>query len=128
MNDEIRLILPAKEQMLLVARMTLAGYACQFGADMDTMDDIRTLSDEACYCLMHQPQPADTLSISAGMEGPLMKVRFEAKRQRQVITTEVPHDPEIAHGILSSLASDVQLSHNKGDMHAIEVAVHLGPL
>lgn len=128
MNDEIRLILPAKEQMLLVARMTLAGYACQFGADMDTMDDIRTLSDEACYCLMHQPQPADTLSISAGMEGPLMKVRFEAKRQRQIITTEVPHDPEIAHGILSSLASDVQLSHNKGDMHAIEVAVHLGPL
>lgn len=128
MNDEIRLVLPAKEQMLLVARMTLAGYACQFGADMDTMDDIRTLSDEACYCLMHQPQPADTLSISAGMEGPLMKIRFEAKRQRQVITTEVPHDPEIAHGILSSLASDVQLSHNKGDMHAIEVAVHLGPL
>lgn len=128
MNDEIRLVLPAKETMLLVARMTLAGYACQYGADMDTLEDIRTLSDEACYCLMHQPQPADTLQISAGMEGKLIKIRFEAKKTRKIISTESSHDPEIAHGILSSLASDVQLSHDKGDMHAIEVAVHLGPL
>lgn len=128
MNDEIRLVLPAKESMLLVARMTLAGYACQYGADMDTLDDIRTLSDEACYCLLHQPQPAEMLSISAGMEKQQMKIRFEAKRTRKLIPTDSPHDPEIAHGILSSLASDVQLCHNKGDMHAIEVAVHLGPL
>lgn len=128
MNDEMRLILPAKEPMLLVARMALAGYACQFGADVDTLDDIRTLSDEACYCLMHQPQPAEMLSISAGMEGQMMKIRFESKRSRTIIPTEATHDPDIAHGILSSLASDVQLRHDKGDMHAIEVAVHLGPL
>lgn len=129
MNDEIRLNLPAKEPMLLVARMTLAGYACQFGADMDTLDDIRTLSDEACYALMHQPQPADILCISAGMEGKQVKIRFEAKRNRQIVPTTAPaHDPEIAHGILSSLASDVQLRHDKGDMHAIEVSVYLGPL
>ena len=128
MNDEIRLVLPAKEQMLLVARMALAGYCCQYGADMDTLDDIRTLSDEACYCLMHQPQPADTISISAGMEGQLVKIRFEARRTRKIVPSQTPHDPEIAHGILSSLASDVQLRHDKGDMHAIEVAVHLGPL
>lgn len=128
MNDEIRLVLPAKEPMMLVARMALAGYCCQFGADMDTLDDIRTLSDEACYCLLHQPQPAETLSISAGMEGDLVKIRFEAKRSRKLLPMDSPHDPEIAHGILSSLASDVQLSHDKGDMHAIEVAVHLKPM
>lgn len=128
MNDEIRLVLPAKETMLLVARMALTGYCCQYGADMDTLDDIRTLSDEACYCLMHQPQPADSISISAGMEGKLVKIRFEAKRSRKITPTEASHDPEIAQGILSSLATDVQLRHDKGDMHAIEVAVHLGPL
>lgn len=128
MNDEIRLILPAKDSMMLVARMALAGYACQNGADVDTLDDVRTLSDEACYALMHQPQPAETISISAGMEGPLCKIRFEAKRTRQILSAGEAHDPAIAHGILSSLASDVQLSHDKGDMHAIEVAVHLGPL
>lgn len=128
MNDEIRLLLPAKETMMLVARMTLAGYACQYGADMDTLDDIRTLSDEACYCLLHQPQSAESLSISAGMEGSQMKIRFEAKRRRTLVPVDAPHDPEIAHGILSSLASDVHLCHEKGDMHAIEVAVHLGPL
>lgn len=128
MRDEIRLNLPAKEQMLLVARMALAGYCCQYGADMDTLDDIRTLSDEACYALLHQPQQAEMLSISAGMEGDHVKIRFEAKRSRKIIPSETPHDPEIAHGILSSLATDVQMSHNKGDMHAIEVAVHLRPM
>lgn len=128
MRDEIRLNLPAKEQMLLVARMALAGYCCQYGADMDTLDDIRTLSDEACYALLHQPQQAEMLSISAGMEGDYVKIRFEAKRSRKIIPSESPHDPEIAHGILSSLATDVQMSHNKGDMHAIEVAVHLKPM
>lgn len=128
MKDEIRLMIPADDKMLLVARMTLAGYCCQFGADMDTLDDVRTLSDEACYALMHQPQPAETIRISAGMEGKLVKIRFEAKRTRNFMPATEAHDPEIAHGILSSLASDVKLSHDKGDMHAIEVAVHLGPL
>ncbi len=128
MNDEIRLIVPAKDSMMLVVRMALAGYACQNGADVDTLDDIRTLSDEACYALMHQPQHAETLSISAGMEGALCKIRFEAKRTLKIIPAQETHDPEIAHGILASLASDVQLRRDKGDMHAIEVAVHLGPL
>lgn len=128
MTDEIRLVIPAQEQMLLVARMTLAGYCCQYGADMDTLDDIRTLSDEACYALMHQPQPAETLMISAGMDGPMVKIRFEAKRTLTLRSSAQPHDPDIAQGILSSLASDVQLSHDKGEMHAIEVAVNLSAM
>lgn len=128
MNDEIRLIVPAQENMLLVARMALAGYCCQYGADVDTLDDVRTLSDEACYALLHQPQPVEMLSISAGMEGDFVKIRFEAKRAHKVVLQKNPHDPEIAHGILSSLASDVQLRHDKGEMHAIEVAVNLKPL
>ncbi len=128
MNDEIRLILPAKDSMMLVVRMALAGYACQNGADVDTIDDIRTMSDEACYALMHQPRHAESISVSAGMEGALCKIRFETKRTLKIIPAEETHDPEIAHGILSSLASDVQVSHDKGDMHAIEVAVYLGPL
>lgn len=128
MNDEIRLAFPAKESMLLVARMTLAGYACQHGADVDTLDDIRTLSDEACYCLIHQQQAAETLQITAGMEDKQLVIRFEAKRSRRILSGEPAHDPEIAEGILNSLASNVQLSHDKGDMHAIEVAVYLGPL
>lgn len=128
MTDEIRLVIPAKEEMMLVARMALAGYCCQHGADIDTLDDIRTLSDEACYALMHQPQEAEMISISAGMEGDTAKIRFEAKRTHRMISAEEAHDPEIAHGILSSLASDVLLSHDKGDMHAIQVAVHLKPM
>lgn len=128
MNDEIRLVLPAKDNMLLVARMALAGYACQNGADVDTLDDIKTLSDEALYCLLHQPQEAETVHISAGMEGKMVKIRFEAKRTRKILARDTAHDPEIAQGILQSLATDVCLRHDKGDMHAIEVAVNLGPM
>lgn len=128
MNDEIRLVIPAKDQMLLVVRMTLSGYCSQFGADMDTLDDIRTLSDEACYCLMHQSQQAELLSISAGMDGDHVRIRFEAKRAPKVLSDRKPHDPDIAQGILSTLATDVSLHKDQGEMHAIEVSVHLKPL
>lgn len=125
MTDEIRLTLPAKENMLLVARMALAGYCCQFGADMDTLDDIRTVSDEACYALMHQPKEADLLFITAGIDGDMAHIRFEVKHTARTLLTDTAHDPEIAQGILSSLVSDVSLSHDKGSMHAIEVSIQL---
>lgn len=127
MNDEIRLTIPAKPEMMIVARMALAGFCSQGGADVDTLDDIRILSDEACYCLMNQPRPADALTVSATAEGRQARIRFEARHGNVPAEARGGHDPEIARGILGTLASDVILSHDNGNMHAIEVVVHLSP-
>ena len=116
MNDAIQLTIPAKPHMMLVARMTLAGYCSQCGADVDTLEDIRTLCDESCYC------------ITASREAEKVRIRFEAVKDAANARCKRLHDPEIARGILGTLAADVELKHDQGDMYAIEVAVYLGPL
>lgn len=129
MNDEIRLTVPAKPQMMLVVRMALAGFCSQCGADVDTLDDVRMLADEACYCLMHQSRPVKTLLVTATiMDEQRAHIRFEGRPDLQKTQQDQQPDLDIARGILNSLASDVQLAHDKGDMCAIEVDVHLGPL
>jgi len=128
MNDAIQLTIPAKPHMMLVARMALAGYCSQCGADVDTLEDIRTLCDESCYCLMHQARQAKALCITASREAEKVRIRFEAVKDAANARCKRLHDPEIARGILGTLAADVELKHDQGDMYAIEVAVYLGPL
>lgn len=128
MSEEIRLVIPAKSEMLLVARMALAGFCSQLGADVDTLDDVRTLSDEACYCLMHQTHEAKAIIITAVVTENKATIRFEAKQDLKVISVEARHDMEIARGILGTLASDVKLQQNKEQMVTIEVSVHLKPV
>lgn len=124
MQDQIHLAIPATSQMLLVARMALTGFCCQYGADMDTLDDVRTLSDEACFCLMHQHKQAEALHIHAKMRGLCAHIRF-AVSHGEGTAQQGLHDPEIARGILGTLCSSVSLLTDQGVMHAIEVEVNL---
>ena len=128
MLDGMKLMIPAKPEMMLVVRMALAGYCSQCGADIDTLDDIRTLSDEACYFLMHQTMEAKSLSIDASKDGCLASIRFEAAYDGHTNGRTPPHDPEIAYGILGTLATDIRVKTKDGTMNAIEVDVHLGPI
>ena len=128
MLDGIKLTIPAKPELMLVVRMALAGYCSQCGADIDTLDDIRTLSDEACYFLMHQTLEAKNLSIAATKDGSLASIRFEAAYIGQANGRASIHDPEIAYGILGTLATDIRVKTKDGTMNAIEVDVHLGPI
>ncbi|MDR0928369.1 MAG: hypothetical protein LBM74_01485 [Oscillospiraceae bacterium] len=127
MNEPITLTIPADPQMLLVARMALSGYCCQLGADVETLDDVRTLSDEACYCLMHQPCGVSRLIITASPDGARARIRFEAELCPAPPCAS-PHDPEIARAILASLAADVAMQQEKGAIRAIDVTMHLAPL
>lgn len=128
MRDEIKLVIPAKTEMMLATRMALAGFYSQCGADIDTLDDIRTLSDEACYCLMHQSKVAETLCIEASAEGDLAMIRFGVIFCKGNTRSFSQHDPEIACGILSTLALNIRLCTEDDTMNAIEVDVHLGSL
>ena len=128
MRDLMMLTIPAKPEMLLVVRMALAGYCSQCGADIDTLDDIRTLADEACYFLMHQTMEAKSLSIDASRDGSLASIRFEAAYNGLTNSPASLHDPEIAYGILGTLATDIRVKTKNGAMNAIEVDVHLGPI
>lgn len=122
MNDEILLTIPARQSMLLVARMALSGFCAQCGADVDTLDDVRTACDEACYCLMHQRRQALQLHIRASFDSEYVHVCFEAERGAPVDGT-AKHDPEIARGILSLLACQVELDYDADGPWRIQLQV-----
>ncbi len=125
MTDTMRLRIPAKQSMMLVARMALTGYVNQCGADVDTLDDVRTLSDEACFCLMNQPAPVQAIDIEAQSDCANVHMRFSAVGDCDSPPSAPPHDPEIARGILSTLATQVCLKLDCDQVRAIELIVRV---
>ena len=113
MKDEFLLQIPAKQSMVLVARMALAGFLAQCGADVDTLEDVRTACDEACYYLIHQPRPARQIAVHAEYDGEWARIAFEAEREDGRAACESADDPEIARGILSLLVSDASLEADR---------------
>lgn len=126
MTDEICLTIPAQQDMLLVARMALAGLCARCGADCETLEDIRTACDEACYCLMHQPFAARTLTLRASTGEGRLCVVFTAERGEK--TGRPLYDVELARGILSSLVSRVRIAHDGDGVREIELTAHVAPL
>ena len=120
MKDEVFLKVPARQPMMLVVRMAMAGFFAQCGADVDTLEDVRTACDEACYCLMHQRRSAETISLRAGFDGEYASVVFEAERG-EAAQEYAAHDPEIARGILSMLANDVRIDHDSDGPRRIDL-------
>ncbi len=126
--DTICLTIPAQQRWVLVARMALTGFASQCGADLDTLEDIRTLTDEACDCLQHQKRPISAITIAARQEGPAARITFEAAPAGGASCQGESHDPEIAKGILGTLASEVSIGLDGGCPRSIELVVRLAPL
>lgn len=113
MKDEFLLQIPARQSLVLVARMALAGFMAQCGADVDTLEDVRTACDEACFFLMHQPRPARQIAVRAEYDGEWARIVFEAERDEGGSACKGADDTEIARGILSLLVSDAALEANR---------------
>ena len=113
MKDEFLLQFPAKQSMVLVARMALAGFMAQCGADVDTLEDVRTACDEACFFLMYQPRPARQITVRAEYDGEWARIAFDAERDEGRAALEGADDLEIARGILSLLVSDAALETDR---------------
>ena len=111
MKDEFLLQFPAKQSMVLVARMALAGFMAQCGADVDTLEDVRTACDEACF--LYQPRPARQITVRAEYDGEWARIAFDAERDEGRAALEGADDLEIARGILSLLVSDAALETDR---------------
>lgn len=122
-NDEICLRVPARQSSLIVVRMMLSGVCAQLGADMETIEDVRMAADEACYCLMNQPAAACALSVCcAPKDEGHISVRFAAERAREGGDAS-RSDPDIARGILETLACEVRLEHDAQGIFEIDLVI-----
>lgn len=50
-TDEVRLLVPARPELLRLARVTAAGLASRLGFSYDEVEDLRLAIDELCYGL-----------------------------------------------------------------------------
>lgn len=122
MKDEILLKVPARQPMMLVVRMAMAGFFAQCGADVGTLEDVRTACDEVCYCLMHQRRSVEEIALSADFDGTCARIVFTAARG-EAANDSPAHDPEIARGILSTLVSDVQIDYDPDGPRRVELRI-----
>lgn len=114
MNDnrhEIMLNLPANQEFVLLARMTLCGLGMIAGLDVGLIDDVRAATDECCECLLHQPTKAERIELKAWLDGGRMYGCFKAIRSDEP-QEGVPADPELSRCVLETLMPEVSVLHD----------------
>ena len=62
-QQEITLRVPGKQEYALVLRLALGGVAILKDLDAGALDDLRSASDEAVDCLLHQGREVSWLTL-----------------------------------------------------------------
>lgn len=105
---EILLNLPADQEFVLLARMTLCGMGMIAGLDVGLLDDVRAATDECCDCLLHQQKKTERLELRAWLSGERMHCCF-----RGIYIEEpsgiTPVDQELSRCVLETLMPDVTI-------------------
>ncbi|MDR1569414.1 MAG: hypothetical protein LBS72_02860 [Oscillospiraceae bacterium] len=124
----LELSVPARQDMLLVIRMTLSGLCARCGMGLDEVENARIASDEACYCLLNQSAAVERLRMICEWTDERLDIIMEAIRPTAAEPRETAHDPEIARCILETLIGDVRLSHDALGVYAIHMGLEVGTL
>lgn len=115
-SDRVELTMPARESMLMLTRLTVAGVLANSSRDFDTLEDAKSAAAEACYCLLQQPCGYTRLSLCLVMdEGEMtLNVRgLEPTMQAQRLES-MSKCEDVALCILQSMVDDVQIDAGDG--------------
>ena len=123
-SKSILLHMPADMEFALVARLALNGFGLLAGLDVDALDDLRTVTDECCDCLLHQAVSLTGIQISAEVREDRLYCRFCAVRGQEP-TREELQDMEITRGVLETLFPDVNLHCDEDGVCCIEISMPL---
>ena len=126
-GDRVELIMPARESMLMLTRLTVAGLLANHSRDFDTQEDVKSAAAEACYCIMQQPcaytriglcfelKPGQiTLSVR-GLEPTMQAQRLESMRRCE----------EVALCILESMVDSVDIQQDGGVIEGFTLIRHI---
>ena len=118
----IKLTIPAEGEYALVARMALSGLALLAGLDVDLIGDLRTVTDECCDCLMHQPLRPACITVDAWIGGGRLFFRFGAEK-RCGAGCEQTLQMDITKGVLETLMPEVRLDTDEDGVFGIECSM-----
>ncbi len=108
-QKEITLRVPGKQEYALVLRLALGGVAILKDLDAGALDDLRTASDEAVDCLLHQGRAVEWLTLFVLDEGNELTVRICAEFAGEGEFTVDADEMEISRAVLETLIPRVEM-------------------
>lgn len=125
MTKEILLTVPAEPEYGLVLRMALSAIGAINGLSLDMIDDLKTALDEAFDLLTHQLRLVESVKLRCIPEENELKICLSAQRAmtKQDCT---PVDPEVAHLIIGTLATKVNLEGDQCGIHSVHFSLPVG--
>ncbi len=111
---------PAREEWVLVLRMTLSGVCALFDVPVDVMEDLNTAIEESCDLLLHQDYTAETLTLKCEPWTDGLHVSLTAQ-ERTRCPEEEKADPEIAQMIIQTLVREVSLDRDEAGVHCVRM-------
>ena len=113
-KPEISLRVPGRKEYALVLRLALGGVAILKDLDAGTLDDLRTASDEACDCLLHQGMEAQWLELNVVDGGSQLTASLSADFCGEAGAGCDEEEMEISRAVLETLVPKVSLQRADG--------------
>ena len=76
LKDAIELKVPARQNMMLVLRLTTAGVVARAGLTVDRLDDVKLAVEEACSCLIDSENPPERICLRFSQEESNLVIRI----------------------------------------------------
>ena len=108
-KQEITLRVPGKQEYALVLRLALGGVAMLKDLDAGALDDVRSASDEAVDCLLHQGREVSWLTLRVQDGGDRLTVRICAEFSGEGELTVDADEAEVSRAVLETLIPEVEM-------------------
>ena len=123
-KQEITLRVPGKQEYALVLRLALGGVAILKDLDAGALDDLRSASDEAVDCLLHQGREVSWLTLHVQDESDKLTVRICAEFTGEGAFTPAEDEQEISRAVLETLIPQVEMcTQDCGCVEAISLTL-----
>lgn len=117
---QVRLLLPADDGMLGVARMTASAVAAQSGLDIEAVEDLKVAVAEACHVILHQAKQCLQLVISFDFLPGALYVQIQGMRAVPCVNEGgAPADTHVSKGIFEMLVDDVRFERDGCGIHTV---------
>lgn len=117
----VTLRIPAETKQSLVASMVMSGVGLLAGLDIHMIGDLRTVTNECCDCIIHQPHRPQYITVNTWFHDGRLNMQFISEDR---LPTEANQEQnlDITRGVLETLMPIVQLHSDENGVYGIECA------
>ena len=124
LKEPVELKLPARQEMMLVLRLTTAGVIARAGLTVDRMDDVKLAVEEACSCLIGAQSVPSRLCLRFSEDEGGLKIHVSGDCECSGPTVS-EDERTVVRCILESLVDGVELRMHGEEIGGIEMRVAL---